>query len=158
VAVLATPPRRPTWSFVPTHRPQGHGETSAYEPERCVRSFRVHLPFRRRLLGASIRDAGSSSLQRVPTVLDADTVRDRSLLLGATSKALGATREAVIEAAVRRIAIWRASKANLTERDETSPRWVCDVLGLTRLSQRTSWRDGRFGLDRGASRLLATVN
>ena len=75
---------------------------------------------------------------------------------GPTSK--DATREAVIEAGVRRIAIWRASKACLTERDETSPRWVCDVLGLTRLRQRTSWQDGRFGLDRGASRLLATVN
>jgi hypothetical protein len=33
-----------------------------------------------------------------------------------------------------------------------------DVQGLTRLSQRTSWQDGRFGLDPGDSRLLATVH
>ena len=30
--------------------------------------------------------------------------------------------------------------------------------GLTRLSQRTAWQDGRFALDRTASRLLATVH
>jgi hypothetical protein len=32
------------------------------------------------------------------------------------------------------------------------------VQGLTRLSQHTSWQDGRFALDRAASRLLTTVN
>jgi len=32
------------------------------------------------------------------------------------------------------------------------------VQGLTRLSQHTPWQDGRFALDRTASRLLATVH
>jgi hypothetical protein len=32
------------------------------------------------------------------------------------------------------------------------------VQGLTRLSQRTPWQDGRFALDRAASRLLTTVH
>jgi hypothetical protein len=32
------------------------------------------------------------------------------------------------------------------------------VQGLTRLSQRTPWQDGRFNLDRAASRLLTTVH
>lgn len=36
--------------------------------------------------------------------------------------------------------------------------WASYVQGLTRLSQRTSWQDGRFALDRAASRLLTTVN
>jgi hypothetical protein len=32
------------------------------------------------------------------------------------------------------------------------------VQGLTRLSQRTSWQDERFALDRAASRLLTTIH
>jgi hypothetical protein len=32
------------------------------------------------------------------------------------------------------------------------------VQGLTRLSQRTSWQDERFALDRAANRLLNTVD
>jgi hypothetical protein len=52
-----------------------------------------------------------------------------------------------------------AEAYTLTERYETNPRSVWGyVQGLTRLSQRTPWQDGRFGLDRAASRLLATVN
>ena len=42
---------------------------------------------------------------------------------------------------------------------ETNPRSVWGyVQGLTRLSQRTPWQDGRFTLDRAASRLLTTVH
>jgi len=54
----------------------------------------------------------------------------------------------------------QASEAyDLAERHETNPRSVWGyVQGLTRLSQRTSWQDRRFALDRAASRLLATVN
>jgi len=48
---------------------------------------------------------------------------------------------------------------DLAERHETNPRSIWGyVQGLTRLSQRTSWQDGRFAIDRAASRLLATVN
>ena len=42
---------------------------------------------------------------------------------------------------------------------DANPRSICGyVQGLTRLSQRTSWQDERFALDRAASRLLTTVN
>ena len=47
----------------------------------------------------------------------------------------------------------------LAEQHETNPRSVWGyVQGLTRLSQRTPWQDGRFALDRAASRLLTTVH
>ena len=52
-----------------------------------------------------------------------------------------------------------AEAYTLAEQYETNPRSVWGyVQGLTRLSQRTPWQDGRFGLDRAAGRLLATVN
>lgn len=118
--------------------------------------------FRRRHVGASIHEAWTSSLEDVRAALDADTTRERSVLLGATTRELGATREAVIDAAVRRIDLSQkqAGEAyDLAERYETNPRSVWGyVQGLTRLSQRTSWQDGRFTLDRAASRLLTTVN
>jgi hypothetical protein len=124
--------------------------------------FQAVAGFRRRHVGASIQEAWTSSLEGVRAALDADTARDRSMLLGATSRELGATREAVLEAAVRRIDLSQkqASEAyDLAERHETNPRSIWGyVQGLTRLSQRTSWQDGRFALDRAASRLLATVN
>lgn len=124
--------------------------------------FQAVAGFRRRHVGASIQEAWTSSLEGVRAALDADTARDRSMLLGATTRELGATREAVLEAAVRRIDLSQkqASEAyDLAERHETNPRSIWGyVQGLTRLSQRTSWQDGRFALDRAASRLLATVN
>ena len=47
----------------------------------------------------------------------------------------------------------------LAEQFETNPRSVWGyVQGLTRLSQRTPWQDGRFTLDRAAGRLLTTVH
>ena len=47
----------------------------------------------------------------------------------------------------------------LAEQFEPNPRSVWGyVQGLTRLSQRTPWQDGRFTLDRAASRLLTTVH
>jgi len=47
----------------------------------------------------------------------------------------------------------------LAEQFETNPRSVRGyVQGLTRLSQRTPWQDGRYVLDRAASRLLAAVH
>jgi hypothetical protein len=52
-----------------------------------------------------------------------------------------------------------AEAFNLAETHETNPRSVWGyVQGLTRLSQRTAWQDGRYVLDRAASRLLATVH
>lgn len=118
--------------------------------------------FRRRHVGTSIQDAWTSSLDGVRAALDADTAHDRSLLLRATAQELGPSRDAVLEAALRRVDLSRkqASEAyDLAERHESNPRSVWGyVQGLTRLSQRTPWQDGRFDLDRAASRLLATVH
>ena len=84
------------------------------------------------------------------------------MLLRATSQELGPTREAVLDAATQRLDLSQKSAAaayELAERHETNPRSVWGyVQGLTRLSQRTSWQDSRFALDRAASRLLTTVH
>jgi hypothetical protein len=124
--------------------------------------FQYVAGFRRRHVGASIQDAWTSSLEGVRAALDADTARERSVLLGATTRELGPTREAVIDTAVRRIDLPHKQAVDaydLAERHETNPRSVWGyVQGLTRLSQRTSWQDGRFALERAASRLLTTVN
>ncbi len=58
------------------------------------------------------------------------------------------------------IALKHAAEAyDLAEQYETNPRSVWGyVQGLTRLSQRTPWQDGRFTLDRAAGRLLTTVH
>ena len=118
--------------------------------------------FRRRHIGASIQTAWTTSLDGVRAALDADTAHDRALLLRATSQELGATRDAVIETAVQRLEVSQrqADEAyTLAEQHERNPRSVWGyVQGLTRLSQRTPWQDGRYVLDRAASRLLTTVH
>jgi hypothetical protein len=118
--------------------------------------------FRRRHVGASIQDAWTTSLDGVREVLDADTANDRTLLLRAMTQELGPTRDAVLETAVRRLDLSQKQAAEgyaLAEEHETNPRSVWGyVQGLTRLSQATPWQDGRFTLDRAASRLLATVH
>ena len=118
--------------------------------------------FRRRHVGASIQDAWISSLNEVRTILDADTAADRTMLLRASSQELGPTRDAVLDAVVQRLDLSQKQAAeaySLAEQHETSPRSVWGyVQGLTRLSQRTPWQDGRFVLDRAASRLLTTVH
>jgi hypothetical protein len=118
--------------------------------------------FRRRHVGASIQTAWTSSLDGVRAALDADTASDRTLLLRATSQELGATRDAVVETAVQRLEVSQKQAAEaytLAEEFETNPRSVWGyVQGLTRLSQRTPWQDGRYALDRAASRLLTTVH
>src|SRR5438067_6612071 len=118
--------------------------------------------FRRRHVGASIQDAWSTSLQDVRTALDADTASDRALLQRATTQELGDSQEAVIETVLRRLELSQKQAAEaytLAEAHETNPRSVWGyVQGLTRLSQRTPWQDGRFALDRAASRLLTTVH
>jgi hypothetical protein len=118
--------------------------------------------FRRRHIGASIQEAWTVSLQTVQAALDADTADDRTMLLRTTSQELGPTREAVVDTAVQRLELSQ-KQANeayaLAERYETNPRSVWGyVQGLTRLSQHTPWQDGRFALDRAASRLLTTVH
>lgn len=65
--------------------------------------FQYVAGFRRRHVGASIQEAWTSSLEGVRAALDADTTRERSVLLGATTRELGPNREAVIDTAVRRI-------------------------------------------------------
>src|SRR5256886_5772773 len=117
--------------------------------------------FRRRHIGASIQEAWTSSLNDVRVALDADTADDQTRLLRAMSQELGSTRDAVLETAVQRLDLSQkhAGEAyTLAEQYETNPRSIWGyVQGLTRLSQRTPWQDGRFALDRAASRLLTTV-
>jgi hypothetical protein len=118
--------------------------------------------FRRRHVGASIRDEWTASLESVRSALDADVADDRLVLLRAQSQELGSNRAAVIDTAVQRLELSRkhADEAyTLAETFESNPRSVWGyVQGLTRLSQRTPWQDGRFNLDRAASRLLTTVH
>ena len=118
--------------------------------------------FRRRHIGSSIQDAWTTSLDGVRAALDDDTANDRTLLLRATAQELGPTRDAVLETAVRRTEVSQKQAAEaytLAEEHETNPRSIWGfVQGLTRLSQRTPWQDGRFVLDRAASRLLTTVH
>ena len=68
----------------------------------------------------------------------------------------------MIEAVTTRLDLPQKSAAEaymLAEQFEPNPRSVWGyVQGLTRLSQRTPWQDGRFVLDRAASRLLTTVH
>ena len=91
-----------------------------------------------------------------------DPALDRTVILRAVTQELGPTREAVLEAAVQRLDLSQKHAAEaytLAEQFETNPRSVWGyVQGLTRLSQRTPWQDGRFALDRAASRLLTTVH
>ena len=118
--------------------------------------------FRRRHVGAAIQDEWTTSLDNVRRALDADTTSDRTLILRSTTQELGPTREAVLETVVQRHDLSQKHAAEaytLAEQYETNPRSVWGyVQGLTRLSQRTPWQDGRFTLDRAASRLLTTVH
>ena len=118
--------------------------------------------FRRRHVGASIQDEGTTSLDAVRSSLDADTAGERTLLLRSITQELGDTRDAVLEAATHRLDLSQKQAAEaytLAEQYETNPRSVWGyVQGLTRLSQRTPWQDGRFAIDRAASRLLTTVH
>src|SRR3989440_4612509 len=110
--------------------------------------------FRRRHIGSSIQDAWTSSLNDVRTALDADTADDRTTILRAMAQELGPTRDAVVDAAVQRLDVSQKQAGEaytLAEEFETNPRSVWGyVQGLTRLSQRTPWQDGRFALDRAA--------
>jgi hypothetical protein len=118
--------------------------------------------FRRRHVGASIQDAWTTSLDGVRAVLDADTADERTMRLRATAQELGPNRDAVINVVVPRLDLSQKQAAEayaLAEQYESNPRSVWGyVQGLTRLSQRTPWQDGRFALDRAASRLLTTVH
>jgi hypothetical protein len=118
--------------------------------------------FRRRHVGASIQDAWTASLDGVRAVLDADTAADRAMLLRANVQELGPTREAVVDAVAQRLDLSQKQAAeaySLAEQHESNPRSIWGyVQGLTRLSQRTPWQDGRFALDRAASRLLTSVH
>ena len=124
--------------------------------------FQHVVGFRRRHVGATIQDEWTASLESVRAALDADVAGDRLVLLRAQSQELGQDRAAVIETAVQRLDLSHkhADEAyTLAETFESNPRSVWGyVQGLTRLSQRTPWQDGRFTLDRAASRLLTTVH
>jgi Domain of unknown function (DUF932) len=118
--------------------------------------------FRRRHVGTSIQDAWTSSLASVREVLDADPAHDRTMLLRATTQEIAPTRDGILDAVTQRLDLPQKHAAEaytLAEQFEKNPRSVWGyVQGLTRLSQRTPWQDGRFTLDRAASRLLTTVN
>jgi hypothetical protein len=118
--------------------------------------------FRRRHVGASIQDAWTESLTTVRAALDADTSADRTMLLRASAQEIAPTRDEVIDVVTTRLNLPQkhADEAYaLAEQHEENPRSVWGyVQGLTRLSQRTPWQDGRFTLDRAASRLLTTVH
>ena len=118
--------------------------------------------FRRRHVGASIQEAWTTSLNEVHAALDADTAADRTLLLRSITQELGPTREAVLDAVATRLDLSQKQAAEaytVAEQYESNPRSIWGyVQGLTRLSQRTPWQDGRFALDRAASRLLTTVH
>jgi hypothetical protein len=118
--------------------------------------------FWRRHIGASLDDAWRRSFNDVHAALDADTASDRLVLQRAMTHELGPTRDAVIEAVVRRLDLSQKQAAEaytVADAHETNPRSVWGyVQGLTRLSQQTPWQDGRFALDRAASRLVATIN
>ena len=68
----------------------------------------------------------------------------------------------MVDTAVQRLDLSQKQAAEaytLAEQHESNPRSVWGyVQGLTRLSQRTPWQDGRFTLDRAASRLFTTVH
>ena len=108
------------------------------------------------------RTRGRRHLTSVRAALDADTAHDRTVLLRATTQELGPTRDAVLEAVVQRLDLSQKQAAEaytLAEAHEPNPRSVWGYAqGLTRLSQRTPWQDGRFTLDRAASRLFTTVH
>jgi hypothetical protein len=127
-----------------------------------VWGFKHVVGFRRRHVGASIQDEWTASLAAVRTSLDADVADDRLVLLRAQSRELGSDREAVIDTAVQRLELSQKQAGEayaLAETFESNPRSVWGyVQGLTRLSQRTPWQDGRFALDRAAGRLLTTVH
>ena len=124
--------------------------------------FQHVASFKRRHVGASIQDAWSSSLASVREALAADSIDDRAMLLRATTREIAPTRDGVLDAVTLRLDLPRKHAAEaytLAEQYETNPRSVWGyVQGLTRLSQRTAWQDGRFTLDRAASRLLTTVH
>jgi hypothetical protein len=118
--------------------------------------------FRRRHVGASIQDASTDSLATVRASLDADTSADRTMLLRASAQEIASTRDEVIDVVTTRLDLPQKHAVeaySLAEQHEANPRSVWGyVQGLTRLSQRTPWQDGRFTLDRAASRLLTTVH
>ena len=121
-----------------------------------------HDPASGQIVGTTIQDAWTHSLAGVRQALDADTSADRAMVLRAATTELASTRDDVIQVATTRLELPRkaATEAyDLAEVYEGNPRSLWGyVQGLTRLSQRTPWQDGRFALDRAASRLLTTVH
>jgi plasmid stability protein len=127
-----------------------------------ILGFQHVAGFRRRHVGASIQDAWTASLDAVRAALDADTAADRAVLQRAMTQELGPTRDAVLAAVVQRLDVSQKQAAEaytLADTYEPNPRsrWGY-AQGLTRLSQRTAWQDGRFALDRAASRLITSVH
>ena len=119
--------------------------------------------FRRRHVGASIQDGVDDvARRRSRRPRRRHGARSRRCSCGPRPRSSGRRATPVIDTAVRRLDLSQKQAAEaytLAEQHETNPRSVWGyVQGLTRLSQRTPWQDGRFALDRAASRLLTTVH
>ena len=103
-------------------------------------------------------DRSKTGLFRGFILRNSDPALDRTVILRAVTQELGPTREAVLDAVMQRLDLSQKHAAEaytLAEQFETNPRSVWGyVQGLTRLSQHTPWQDGRFAVDRAASRLL----
>jgi Domain of unknown function (DUF932) len=122
-----------------------------------VLGFQHVAGFRRRHVGTTIQEAWMASLDGVRAWLDADTASQRDWLLRASLQELGPDKDATARLELPRKTATEAY--TMAEQTETNPRSVWGyVQGLTRVSQRTPWQDGRFALDRAASRLLTTVH
>ena len=146
-----------------------HEETTGLAPYQEARLLRL----RATALGLRLQTTGSEEhvapvfaeaelLHQFATRHDIDGQLSGALLLRASTRELGPTRDAVLETVVRRLDVSQKQAAEaytLAEQHEPNPRSVWGYAqGLTRLSQRTPWQDGRYVLDRAASRLLATVH
>jgi len=112
-------------------------------------------------VGALIQEAWTTALEGLRATLHVDPSAARSMLLRATTQELGPTREAVIDTVAQRadLSVKQATETYaVAEEYEANPRSIWSyVQGLTHVSQRRPWQDGRFALDRAAGRLLTLV-
>ena len=112
-------------------------------------------------MNASIQMAWTMSLDGVRVVLDADTANDPALLLRATSQELGATRDAVIDTAVRRLEMSQKQAAEaftLVEEHESNPLYLGLRAGTDATQSAHALAGRSVRARRAASRLVTTVH
>ena len=135
---------------------QRHAQTNSDAPlgaaERlqvllCRKDASLDHSTARLTLGPAIYDFLTGRIREDPSEGLRNYVRANKDVLEAVTTRLDVSRKQATEAYA------------LAEAHEANPRSVWGyVQGLTRLSQRTPWQDGRFSLDQVASRLIAMVN